>query len=305
MRSWLVAPLLSLFLPSLVAASDYHYTIRDIWNDRTSEQTQWVSGDKQRVEYRSSTADASGKATLGPRIATIIDCGTARAIELNLDAREYASSGRKIRLTRAEMEQLKEKAVNTRKTAAKPEPKMTIEVNTVDTGERKTLFGHEARHFITTRKNIRHDEPELVDEQVTDGWYFDFFAIPRCMQPASHRSENLTVLLPAQVAKPDEHGRPQFELKHTGPTLPGMPAKQTMRSHQTLRMPDGSIKETTHITESEIVDFSETPIDPATFQVPPGFKKVDHIDTQPPLPFSTRVYYWWERMKYDLSQLFH
>jgi len=54
------------------------------------------------------------------------------------------------------------------------EPTLRIETTTVDTGERKEFFGHIARHFIITRKQIplegSHSEPQ---ETLTDGWYID------------------------------------------------------------------------------------------------------------------------------------
>ncbi len=301
MRLWLLAPLFSLLCPSLVSASDYHYTIRQTWQvNRPSELTYWVSGDKRRLDRRISYGDAKKGITYGPQIAVIGDCASRQTIELDLDHQEYAIHDFRVGITAAEIKRLREQAAKTPRPAVRPAPSFTIESNTIETGERQMFFGHQARHFITTRKTIRDSQPDLVNEQVTDGWYFDFYPKTACEPSRSELERNfLTFLSPGRGRLED------YEFKRSGPELPGIPVKETVSFHQTFRTPDGSLKETTHATEIEIVDFSEAPLDPALFQVPSGFKKVERISYGPPMSFSERVQYWWWRMKYDLASLLH
>ncbi len=49
--------------------------------------------------------------------------------------------------------------------------------------------------------------------------------------------------------------------------------------------------------ESEVVELATTTLDPALFEAPKGFKKVDSIDRQAPVPAWARLYMWWERLK--------
>ncbi len=301
MRSWLVAPLFALLCSIIAVASDYHYTVRYTWNGQPSEVTYWISGGKIRNEHRSSY-DAGRTVRYGSRLASIMDCASQQAIDLNLDDREYATHDKGTGGADEVKSQSKPNRTAVRKLAIKFEPSITVESNTVDTGERQIFFGHQARHFITTTKFIAHNQPVPL-EQLTDGWYFDFYPTTTCGPWAGYWKGNFLTALNAHWL--DVRRSADYEFKYSGPKLPGMPVKQTVRYHRSFRMPDGSLQDVSDLIEVEIVDFSEKPLDAALFRVPSGFKKVQRISYAPPTSFSDIVQDWWERLKYDLSQALH
>ena len=54
------------------------------------------------------------------------------------------------------------------------EPTVLIEITTVDTGERKKIFGHAATHVITARKETPLEGSQSQPKESTaDGWYID------------------------------------------------------------------------------------------------------------------------------------
>ena len=53
-----------------------------------------------------------------------------------------------------------------------------------------------------------------------------------------------------------------------------------------------------------MTELSEALLDSALFEIPAGFKKVNHIDPQPPVPFSIKPALLWQRFKLSLSRVF-
>ncbi len=97
----------------------------------------------------------------GPHLAQIVRCDLGQSFELNLNTSEYTSAlyphhaPTKGEISAPELETPMQTPGN---------PIMRIEIKTNDTGERKEMYGHIARHVITTRTQTplegSHSEPQ-------------------------------------------------------------------------------------------------------------------------------------------------
>ena len=148
-----------------------------------------------------------------------------------------------------------------------------IESETVDTGERKEIFGQTARHLITREK--RTGGPENCyggnSEYEMDGWYIDYDALPswRRLRDAGV----VTTYLPLP------HGDgcyDKVEAHRTGPAT-GFALLLKTTSKAEFLQPDKTWRTYTGGSEVKVVEFTRAPLDPALFQVPAGFHKVDRI----------------------------
>lgn len=269
------------------------------------ESTYYVKGLRIRTEWRGTSGTPRNpkdpksplEYTHGPLIASIQQCDTQMYVEINTQDREYAMHPLPQYPTREEIKALAAKHPRPPEPKEKRRPTVTIERHTVDTGERKEFFGYVARHVITTTKNIPHEGSQTQpSETLQDGWFIDLKFRRTCMPEFwsdSSSGAHLTVLSAGPLDAPPD----VYELKETGPRENGFPVTVVRTYRSTLKMPDGSTRESDHKMETEVVELSTAPLDPALFEAPTGFKKVDSIDRQPPVPVWARVYMWWERMK--------
>src|SRR4051794_13329231 len=130
-------------------------------NDRSvpaTESVEYLQTDRRRREHRGSFGyqlRPNGRTMfrLAPRTALITRCDLKQTFHLNIDDRQYTAGLLQAFPTREEM--LVRAAASGQRTVAPPrEPTVLVETETVDTGERKELFGHTARHVVTTRRVI-------------------------------------------------------------------------------------------------------------------------------------------------------
>ena len=101
-----------------------------------------------------------------------------KAFHVNFDDRQYTACAIQTFPTR---EEIRDRAKAVPQPAAQPEPTVLVETETVDTRERKELFGRPARHVITTRRVIPLTGSSGRESQtVTDGWYIDLDTALSC-----------------------------------------------------------------------------------------------------------------------------
>jgi hypothetical protein len=151
-------------------------------------------------------------------------------------------------------------------------------VQTVDTGERKEIFGMPARHMVTTMK--RTGGPENCyggnSEEESDGWYVDYDVLPSWLRPRSNG-------VGGAVSFAVLHGRndcyDKVEVHRSGPPT-GYPLLLKNTNKAEIIQPDKTSRISTTVSEMEVVEFSRAPLDPALFQVPAGFKKVKRTGEQ-------------------------
>jgi hypothetical protein len=293
-----------------VVVRDTHYDERGSIPPMISETTHYAKGPRIRQEWRPSAGYARDPKALrdyryGPVIATIQQCDTGTRLEMNTRDREYEISPLPKGLTKDELKALAAKHPRPPEGAVKPIPTVTVERSTVDTGERKEFFGYTARHMIRTVHHVPHEgSHSLPSEVIEDGWYIDLDVRMNCAEPRNDGRRTGFAVLVAGSGGLDSSARDVYEFKTTGPEETGFPVKVTRSYRSTIRMPDGNTREFTSKSETEVVELSTAPLDRSLFEEPKGFKKVSHIDRQPPVPAWARVYMWWERLKMSVARVF-
>lgn len=208
---------------------------------------------------------------LGPMV-TIQRCDTQVVYTLLPQKREYLESHMP---SPDEVEKAKKEAQQKRGDGP---PNLIIETTTADTGEAKEAFGYTAHHYITTTNE--KPSPELSEgpsQIVEDAWYLDMPDVLTC-GPASHRPSGLiSTRIGGLTGDPRTLQQVRPEFRYSGPEPQGLvlSSKRTTRSVRVLQT--GERQNTEFTSSHEIVEMSEVPIDPALFEVPPGFTKVTQL----------------------------
>jgi hypothetical protein len=284
----------------------------------TTTDTVWVKngGERSRNEWRPSSGwanspDEKMTYTYGPHMASIWQCDARRFVQLNLDDKQYEAHdlneyGYPKPVSPTKLEPHPGVAVNA--------PAVDVTVHVVDTGERRELFGHTARHVITTEKKLPSPGAcTPLSETLTDGWYIDLEFRTSCLQPEKymehlretmglpprpvHTSAAFSVLAPGNC-------NDRFLLHYKGVPERGFPLKVTTRTKTQLKMPDGNVEQVERTDEREVTELSEAPLAPALFDIPPGFKRVDHVIAEAPVPFGVRVRMAWESLVRSVTGVF-
>jgi hypothetical protein len=143
-----------------------------------SESIEYLQPDRRRTEHRGSFGyrlRPNGRTMFcpAPRTALITRCDLKQTFHFNFDDREYTATPLQALETREEM-LARAAASGPPVVAPQREPTVLVETETVDTGERKELFGQTARHVVTTRRIIPLAGAKRgAGTTVTDGWYID------------------------------------------------------------------------------------------------------------------------------------
>jgi hypothetical protein len=235
--------------------------------------TTYKLSDRERMEYRNSFGRKSGQQTFGPRLARIVRCDLGQSFELNLDTSEYTSAPYPPKpLTPEEM---KVRGLDTGMPRQSAPPTIRVEMNTNDTGERKEIFGRTARHVITTTTQTplagSHANPQ---ESVIDGWYIDFDPRLSCDPKSAQASHGYAYFGTGNRKQPME--KPEFV--RVGEPETGFPVDSKMTSKSPSSLP----YRTAPSFETRVTQFEKGPLDPALFEIPPGFRHVDRIERNPP-----------------------
>ena len=281
-------------------------TVRRVISGHSIEQTTYWQPDRKRMEYRNSSGDR-----LGPRLAAVIRCDLGKIFELNLDSSEYVSAPYPpLPLTREEM---RARGLDGRRILWSEKPLLRIETKTVDTGERKQLFGHTARHVITTRTQTplqgSNSQPQ---ESVRDGWYIDLNQQISCdssyMPPGRVHANYYDIAafsshsFGSQANKDDVMEKPEFV--NIGKPEMGFALEALETSTSAYKSADGTTRQASSKDQTIVTDLKEGALDPALFQIPHGFRQVKEIERNPPpLPLNP-VRQLWERLKYTVSKFF-
>jgi hypothetical protein len=185
---------------------------------------------------------------------------------------------------------------------------LRIEVATSDTGERKEMFGQVARHVITKRTQTPLAGSKLEgsniesQESVTDGWYIDLNQGLSCDPKLREgkQGHSYGYLSAGNGKEPRE--KPEFV--SVGEPERGLALVSATTTKGALTLKDGTKKETDWSIESRVTEFQEGPLDPALFEIPPGFKRVDHIERNPPASAFSQPLDLWQRFRAGVAALF-
>jgi hypothetical protein len=279
---------------------------RDLGPTFSSEETTYWQGDRKRTERRSSQGrmkpDGSQEEVYGPHIATIIRCDSGQQLNLNLDAAEYDQAP--YPPNQQAMKDLMALAAKMPQVTTPPEPPtVRIETTTVDTGERNNILGHKARRIVTTRKTIPlQGSSSIPQEAVTDGWYIDFDQWLPCEHwwPAGTKAHSFGSVGNAS-GQPVE--RPEFI--DVGDAQTGFRLLEVTTLTATITLSDGTVKKTESKSGTQVTLFQEGPLDPALFEIPAGFRLVDHVDQNVASPtLSSEMKDSWERFKARVASFF-
>ena len=221
--------------------------------------------------------------TVAPYI-TITRCDDRRTLELNPEARTFASSA---------IEEMTEHVQRQRAAASSRPPiistgaNVKITIDSVDTGERRQIGHFLARHVITT--TTTEAEPGAnahAGESIQDGWYIDL-PPANCWDWGEHQWI-LRGLFVRAGSTPD-----RVQLEHRRTARRGFPVEETSRTHD-----DNDQRPTTRVT---LIEFSEVPLDRSMFTVPTGYRPAlprfhGGFDMTKPDTLMNRLESYWEEV---------
>lgn len=243
--------------PAPATAQDLRIETRlttDLPNSSTATEIVSIKGARQRreriVEWPPHVAEIGAKRVrLSP---TIVQCDKKRTLFLNDDARIYGSVPIE---DRSEHLRRMRRAVR----LAPPRPPttkddLTITIDSVDTGERRKVGSYIARHVVTTTKTEYGSSARAQTSTVEqDGWYIDLPSFD-CESSSDRRQAE-----PVLIGFASSAGVGQVHVKHLGTAPRGHPLEETRRTA------GGSER-------IELIQFSETPLDPSLFDIPAGYR---------------------------------
>jgi hypothetical protein len=278
-------------------------TIRYENSGRSSRHTVYLQRDRKRMEFRNYLGGKEG-----PRLVAITRCDLGLRFELNLDAREYTAATYPPKpFTQEEMAA---RGLPTTLEYVSDKPTLRIEVTTVDTGQRKAMFGCIARHIVTTRKQTplagSRSQPQ---ESVTDGWYVDSMPVDsegidlnqRLSCDPKWRAGKKGISYIHSGRQPID--RAQFVT--IGEPETGFAVHSVTITNSTYMQPDGTRNQSDLKNDVRVTQLEEGPLDPGLFEIPRGFKRVDQIERNPMASSSpVRIEDFWERLKAGAANLF-
>jgi len=226
---------------------DFKITSRMTVAGNSTQSTTMIRGKRERTE----TSISAGSYSMST--VSITQCDMRRTIQVNDKARKYI-------ITPMDTDDAGSSTPTTGPAgggASRRGGVVTMSINTIDTGERKEMFGFTARHLKRTMSF--QSSPDACSQQQmkmdTDGWYI-----------------NLEYGLNCGSMKPPQNNygggatgcRDRYEYKNTGPQNLGYPLVETT----TMYGADGSV--TTTISK-EVIELSRQTLDAALFDIPAGY----------------------------------
>src|SRR5260221_710489 len=237
---------------------------RQVTGGFTDTRTEYLAPDRLRNEWQSQMRDSGG-----PTMATIILRGERdRVFMLDLNAHEYVTYETDPRGSSVAMRS--RPVVDSGGT-------LTIWIDTVDTGERKELFGHTARHIITHEKRIAGpgacSKPSVSE---TDGWYID-----GAVMPEWRRQKNTVGVVVASEVSAGSNDKclnkmDKIEVHRTGVET-GFPVKVTTTLRSEVTQADGTPRMLSSTWGLEVVELKEGPLELSLFDVPKDFRRVEFL----------------------------
>jgi hypothetical protein len=263
---------------------------RQVTGGISDTRTEYLTANRLRNEWQTHAGDRIGH----PMASIIQRAGTNRVFLLDLQAREYVSYE-----TDSQGAML----------GSKPRPvassggTLQIWITSKDTGERQQMFGHMARHVLTTEK--RTAGPGACarnSESQTDGWYIDDSVMPDWHRPRGGNGGVVVATVFAVNAGSACMDRADKIEVHRSGVEPGFPLKTTTTMTSEVPSPDGARMVASN-WGLEVVEFQEGQLDPSLFEVPPGFRKVDALQNwYSPAP--RRQLSGWDWVREKLQEIF-
>jgi hypothetical protein len=229
-----------------IASADTKIKQRQTSGGQTYENTSYIKGKRQRSE------------TNNGQMIVIQQCDLRRNIQIMPAAKAYMIQPYDQPATTSTTPN---NNTSSQPTAVTKGGLVTSTVTTKDTGERKQMFGYNARHIITTMEmKSSPDACSKVDTKMQiDAWYIDAAFALDC--DSSRAYTNYT-------PKASGGCRDRYETKTIGMAPKGFPVWQKT----TMFGQDGT---ESFSTINEVLEFSQATLDPSLFDVPEGYRQVD------------------------------
>ncbi|HEX3229593.1 MAG TPA: hypothetical protein VHQ95_11535 [Pyrinomonadaceae bacterium] len=224
---------------------DFKITIKNTVAGNTSQGTTMIKGSRQREE----TSMAMGQSQIN-----ITQCDLKRTIQINDSARKYLISS----FAADEGDTAGAGGGHAQGAAGSAQRGgvVTMTVNTVDTGERKEMFGFTARHL--KRTTMMDSGPGACSQNKmkieNDGWYINLEYGLAC-ESASRAP---------QMGPSSQGCRDRYQYHRTGPATLGFPLSETT----TMYGEDGRA---TFTMMKEVIEISRQSLDAALFEIPAGY----------------------------------
>ena len=243
-----------------------------------SEETLYIMADRRRIEFRhfGQPPDNGESPEMQGELSSvfILRCDLGRSFLLRPNTEEYRSSPYPPK--EVAPEQGTQVAVENSDTAEPAKPTLRIETTTIDTGERKEMFGYVARHVITTMKQTPLDGSNSQPTQsVNDGWYIDIDRSISCDPKPPPGSKRIGILFSGVAVGGKQRPKDSPEFIEVGARETGLPLRETQTFPMITKFPDGTRAISAHSTESDVTVLEKASLDPALFEVPAGYKQVD------------------------------
>src|ERR1041384_3699432 len=232
---------------------DFKITFKQSFGGQEMQSTTMIKGQRERSETSMNVPGMPAGMNMGQ--VNITQCDMRRTIQNNDRARKYFITPMEVDdsspAERGGMSTPANTGANRRGGV------VTMTVNTVDTGERREMFGFTARHL--KQSMMTEASPDACYQQHMkidrDGWYINLEYGLNC---GTDRPPQV-----GRMAAP-QGCRDRYQFRRTGPTNLGYPLQETT----TIYGSDGSVQ--TSMTK-QVVELSRQPLDAALFDVPAGY----------------------------------
>lgn len=237
------------------------YKLRQVTNmmGMKMESTIYVKGMRKRTEPGSMMGMPASP-------ITIEQCDLQRTIKINDKKKLYYIEP----FSKEEEEIIDEDVKTVPKTKAPPKPTTTqkggiiyISYSITDTGERKKMYGFNARHVWTSNKMVPSPESCTMKDSLlikTDGWYID---LPQFNCPVNYKRYNN----PQQTDRQKPECTDKFVTRRRGKGKLGFPLVETT----TIIMGDGKKSTSQFETNLETLELTTAKLDSMLFEIPIGY----------------------------------
>lgn len=232
------------------ARTDLKITYRQSTSGQSMETTTMLKGQRERSEMKMGH---------GMDIINITQCDLKRTVQISDSTRKYVVTPMDATDTTAGS------GAAAATTVSEPSRRgglITYTSTAVDTGERKEMFGFQARHVKTSM--VIESSPDacspVKQRMDTDGWYIDFSYGLNCERGAS-----------SMVSGPSPRGgcRDRVKFNRQGAARTGYALQETTTSYGL----DGSV---VFSSTREVIELSRAPLDAALFDVPAGYTETQN-----------------------------
>ena len=228
--------------------SDLKITYRSTMSGQTSEMTTMLKGSRERSEMQFAH---------GLTIVNVTQCDLKQTLQISDSAKKYI-------ITPMDSEDASPTNAAAGGGTVAPSRRggvVTYTTTSIDTGERKEMFGFQARHVKRTISiQSSPDACNPVNQKMeTDGWYIDASFGLVCEAGA------------APIRDPMSRGgcRDHVRIVQEGSGRTGYPLQETT----TMYGPNGSVMFT---STKEVFELSREPLDPALFDIPAGYTETQN-----------------------------